>query len=632
MKRYGDSRLKTAVVESDRFGSTTPFNRLVVNSLSEVDQETLDHDVIILNKEDDSIYSYNIGHGAWVNMKTLDPNALPRVYFDIAQDIYNVIWMDPTAGNYLSVASGMLDLGDVGDPQDFVLDFWFINDLTLPISIGTILYNGLDTGPVDLEANMNMLISTSGSILLKDPNNQANPTIVANAADNGYLNVFRPRLKSLTKINTTYMKHVAIIRSGETTYLAIDGIIEASAPSVEYFHYDDVKIGAGYVGSFTGGIVNLRVTKGTDLGWTNVFDPPNYNPTADTTTLFLMGSNTCIDTTTNHAITIVGTTPIITQKRFHYQLTKDHQNSVIMSNLVQDSVVFRFPHDCSDLNFHFDARPSDFEIIPFDSITVQGKVFGKIRFNKFATFTIRSGKLVKSITTQQYDIDFLFDKFSSIAYATFIVASDDFIHHYDSNIGWYNNIITPNVIHQSNILPFKDSSGIIDCSLGTYTLKSFPENQLNTSAFQIQFLFYLTAGVNVDTPIISGDNGTTITQLILTSNERFKFIYLDGNTVTRNFTSNISLEVGYWYNVILTFEYTGGSSPTIISYGKYNIPSPVYSGTGAAYGYYYCTNFMRILNAGPWYISCLKFVRNGTRLISNFQPRVYSELKFLALT
>ncbi|RLC22289.1 MAG: hypothetical protein DRI57_00260, partial [Deltaproteobacteria bacterium] len=341
MKRYGTPNLIQSDVKSDKFASDNPFNKLVVNSLSEVDQGTLDHDVIIFNKEDDKIYTYSPGSDGWIpSMDTGLSTVYDKlredsvIYIDDVQDIYNEFEFDTSIDNHLAIHPDMLDLGDIGSPVDCVIDFW-LKPAETQFS-GTMIYNGQNTGQVDLDQNKNFLLTTHGVELIKDPNYQDDPTIIRNNTENGYIHCIRPALKSISRIFRYTLVHVAIIRSGDTTYLAINGKIEDSAESVEYYHYDDVLIGVGYYGTSNGKLINLRVTKGTDLGWTTDFIPPNHNITPDANTHFLMDSTSVVDTMGNHSINVVGDAPSITQDRFYYQLPIEYNGCTIKTNLSQD--------------------------------------------------------------------------------------------------------------------------------------------------------------------------------------------------------------------------------------------------------------------------------------------------------
>jgi len=366
MEIHGKFNLVDSEVKSDEFASNKQFNKLLVNNLSEVDQGTLDHDVIIFNKEDDQVYTYDVGHDSWKSLNQLqndmlyDNNYLNVIYIDDEQDVYNqfeFIYSYGTHG-YLVVDKEMFNFGAIGSPIDFVIDFWLKPHWSDDYNVsGTILHNGLDSGSVDTEVNKNLTITTTGIKLLRASNYQDDPHVLQNADADGHLYINRPELKSYSKLITSpgYMTHVALIRSGDTTYLAINGRIEDSAPSVEYFHYDDVKIGDGFIRALGMKIINLRVTKNDDLGWTSDFVPPNHNITPDGNTDFLMDSTSIVDTIGNHAISTVGIAPIITQDRFYYQLTKEHIGSIIKTNLEHDDISFRLPLTyISDEYSHYD--------------------------------------------------------------------------------------------------------------------------------------------------------------------------------------------------------------------------------------------------------------------------------------
>jgi len=169
------------------------------------------------------------------------------------------------------------------------------------------------------------------------------------------------------------LMHVAIIRSDDgMTYLAINGHIEDSAESVEYYSYDPVKLGSGHVGAFDNALINFRTSVGTDRGWTTDFEPPNFNPPVDQFTKFLMDSTSTVglyDRSVNgFDVTVIGTAPVVTQDTFHYQLTHaDHNNTVISSTLVQDDINFRLPNE--DCIIHFlPTTGQTFNISAIDAI------------------------------------------------------------------------------------------------------------------------------------------------------------------------------------------------------------------------------------------------------------------------
>jgi len=376
MKRYGNPKLRTGEIQSNVFASPEAFNKLVVNDISEVDQGSLDQEVIIFNKADDQVYVYHPEFDSWkaVDDKHLHPHmktsSFPDLVIDEVNDVYNAIHFDRIESNYISVEPDLFDFGPIGSPIDFVIDFWitsYYKSVTEP-GYGTILYNGLNTGQVDLENNKNLLITTSDMQLLKNPNYQDEPIRNFDTYSNrdNYIHVMRPELHARRPLPMIrdLITHVALIRSGDTTYLAVNGKIEDSAPSVEYFHYDDVLFGAGYVEAFNGQLINFRVSKNTDRGWTTDFTPPNLNPVIDVNTDFLLGSDTVTDTTGKYTVNVNGTVPEVSQNRFYHQLTEEDVGKSITTNLVQDKLVLRLPDISKSYSFEVHAA------IPIEILSV----------------------------------------------------------------------------------------------------------------------------------------------------------------------------------------------------------------------------------------------------------------------
>jgi len=365
MIRYGNTNIIQSEVKSDGFASDEVFNKVIVNDMSEINQATLDHDVIVFNKGDDKFYTYDVVSDSWNtsgnNVGKVTDTVPNTIYINDVMDVYNQIRLNDNA--YLECSPDVVDFGELGSPENFVIDFWMKPEDRQ--QFGTILYNGKNTGQVDIEQNKNILITTSGETLVKDPNFQADPTITHDISKFQYINIHRPKLKSARRIIDYHLLHVALIRSGDTTYLAINGTIEDSAPSVEYFHYDNVLIGGGHWNSIKCRLINFRITKNTDFGWTTNFIPPNYNPIVDENTQFLLDStsNVCVDNTGNHSISVVGVDPSFTQDRFFYQLDADIFGNTISSNLSQDIIVFRLPETTENYQVYFDVDDTPFKLI-----------------------------------------------------------------------------------------------------------------------------------------------------------------------------------------------------------------------------------------------------------------------------
>jgi len=644
MKRYGSSKLKTSIINSDQFASDKEFNKLVVNNLSEIDQGTLDHEVIVFNKEDDAIYTYNAGFDSWKSIVDTENNlnshydTMPSIYIDVVQDDYRCFLFDEVITNYLTTDSELFDFGPLGSPDDFVVDFWLVN-YSEAIYNGTILYNGINTGQVDFEVNKNFLVTTSGSILIKDPNFQANPSTQLNAADDGYLNVYRPRLKSLSPITNSYMKHVAIIRSGDTTYLAIDGKINASAPSVEYFHYDPVKIGAGYVGAFGGGIVNLRVSKGTDRGWTTDFEPPNYNLTVDVNTDFLMDSTSLVDITDlseNHNITVVGVAPVVNVDKFYYQLNETHYNSIIKTNLSQDKLTLRLPKLFNDKFLYFDSSNIVFDIIPFEPKVYLANSFYNFKFSGLSSIVSNNDNIIQiSNSAIRYSAVSTYRKYSGLFnsnYSYILNCFDDIA--WEINSGSTYSKVPVDVKEDISLMPFKDSLGIIDCHNRGYELH--PGVSTHRWHFILNFLFMLTDDIVAESPIFSGHTETSLNSIMISSGNIVSFNLWDiSNAFRRLYGTGYPISKNIWYNMIFRFyyyEYSQNNSQMYFTFAPYN-DTPVYTPLFALYSvnYNWTYTFMTRLVQGPWYVSNIKYFWSVDRSQESYKGKHFTELPYLTM-
>jgi len=623
MEIHGKLNLVDSEVKSDEFASTSQFNKLVVNSLSEVDQGTLDHDVVIFNKEDDLFYTYDGGSDSWrsylveVNHK-YDMNEQSVIYIDDEMDIFNQFGFDRHQENHLVVHPDMLDLGDIGSPVDCVIDFWL--NPSERFEYGTILYNGLNTGPVNLEANKNMLITTSGDRLVRDPVNQLDPTTHQYPENDGYLQVLRPTLKSQSFMNP-FLTHVAIVRSGDTTYLAINGKIEDSAESVEYFHYADVLIGTGYIRSSSIPMINLRVTKGTDLGWTTDFIPPNHNITPDANTHFLMDSTSVVDTTGNHEITVVGDAPVITQDQFYYQLTTDHIGPIITTNLVQDRLNLRVPYNLPSYEYYFKPSPdtklnitlgnecvglNDYEIcqLRFDNVSGVHKVnrnHGKLIFANSVVKIPGSSDSTPAISTRELN----YDSKSYDSYYTILRCDDNTI--YDVGTDSQLDYNSRNVISTPALMPFSDSKSVIDCRVGDIPIWTEDDLIYDLSVKRgawVDFLFYLTDDVVASQNIIYCPDPTT--NLTIADN----YLTIQNGS---SLTSTLQLTKETWYHVILDYYFGYTSGLYQICQGTIEI-APLFSTT-------YHRNTLQGGRRTETTAYCFKTLRQGPWLMSTYRYR-----------
>jgi len=311
MKVYGKTNIFSGNISSNvAEESDKAQNILATDKLSEFDISGLDSEVSIIDKDTHSLTTFNPNESRWDD--TIDTGEPDDTVFvrDINIRLKSMRHFAASAiDSHLSIDKTLFDFGPIGSPEDFVIDFLIYKpDVD---TFGTLLYNGQYTGQVDLEQNKNFLLTTSGTTLVKVPNYQDDPNVSHNSADNGYVVCRRPYLKSNIKLDAYSNYHIAIIRSGDTTYLAINGEINDSAPSVEYFSYDDVKFGTGYYnsGQVTNIMSRLRVTKGTDRGWNKNFTPPDYEDTDgcdfvlhDTNLEDMMGNYTLSSGGTTHSI------------------------------------------------------------------------------------------------------------------------------------------------------------------------------------------------------------------------------------------------------------------------------------------------------------------------------------------
>ena len=113
---------------------------------------------------------------------------------------------------------------------------------------------------------------------------------------------------SALSANTWY--HIAVVRSGTSVTLYIDGVATNTATNSSNFTEDAATIGARYTRDeqyFSGYISNARLIKGTAV-YTSTFAPPTEKLTAVSgTSLLACKSNRFIDNSTNdHTITVNG--------------------------------------------------------------------------------------------------------------------------------------------------------------------------------------------------------------------------------------------------------------------------------------------------------------------------------------
>jgi len=587
MEMHGTLNLVDSEVKSDGFASDKSFNRLIVNNLSEVDQETLDHDVIIFNKEDVSIYTYVKSNDQWKSLEEFrlrditNEDDLITTIFNPKDQVNRILFYGNSS--QLNVDPDLFDFGPIGSPINFVIDFW-ISNVTVN---GTILYNGQKTGQVDLEVNKNLLITTSGAELVKDPNFQANPTTVQHSEYDYKINVIRPNLRANLNLQNKDLVHVALIRSGDTTYLAIDGKIKSSAPSVEYFHYDDVLIGSGYVGDLRGRLTNLRVTKGTDLGWTSDFIPPNHQIIPDANTAFLLDyvSNNFVDVTSNFNSIISSGTITVDQFDFFHQLTIDDLFPIIIdcNNTAGsfkfpfvginngDRLVFKNSSKLRLSSTYYPINPEWSQSVEIDICVhsspndIHEFVFFNNSWHEITNRSTLNGTIIPVFNTE----------FRNLAYSYgFIVDSiGDVYKHDKTKLSGFENAIEYDTIFNHNF-PYINLDKI----------------SANMAITPVTGAGFFTCRMVIRLDVNQNFNIAVGARSILSVNNCHIYCSFSGGSTNANWYTPIQLTLNQWYYVTFSCVYGGyshGNEITHISSYIYNMETGASNNSGNTYVDYY---------------------------------------------
>jgi len=190
---------------------------------------------------------------------------------------------------------------------DFTVEMWVNNN---SFAVAPVYYDGRPT-------------STNG----------AYPTIYAISGSLRYFTNGGDAITSYTVMSTGVWYHAAVVRSGATTTLYLNGVSQGTySDSQNYLNGASVRpcIGVSNAGLnlFNGYMSNLRVVKGTAV-YTANFTPPTSPLTAITNTQLLTLQNaTIVDNSTNaFTITNVGTTATAIQYPFNVFLFNDKSSA-----------------------------------------------------------------------------------------------------------------------------------------------------------------------------------------------------------------------------------------------------------------------------------------------------------------
>lgn len=403
MKVYGKHNIFSGAITSNVAEEADKAqNILPVEKLSEFDTSNLDPEITVLDKDKHQIAVYDDVTKDW-RENTIDViddiSGTELEYNYIVNDHLTIHTTNTDSSNHISIDKSLFDFGPPGSQLDFVVDFI----LVYTGQVATYLYNGKNVGQVDLEVNKNFLVTTNGAELVKDPNYQVDPTIVQHSEDNHYLNVLRPRLKSKFKLAYYSRYHVAIVRSGDIIYLVINGHIHDSAPAVDYFAYDDVMLGSGYASFGENIISSLRVTKGSDRGWTKEFTPPLKGD--DDGCDFVLDTTSLVDLKGNYSVNTIGS-PTYSLLTTCYPIFVGHDYRKVKVNISADPDNYAFVVLCDnehtqDYEMTFDTSITEAYIqntqdeqINYEVLGVNSKILKYSGRDSFANrvLTIKRGK------------------------------------------------------------------------------------------------------------------------------------------------------------------------------------------------------------------------------------------------
>lgn len=322
MKLIGDEMLNSGDVVSTEFAdNNVSFNHIKANNISEIDLQTVNNNNIIATRDDHTIHYYNAGADSWDDWE-LATCIQDRVTLNSDGDQFNYIHFLNDAARFLEVDNLLLQ--DLDNVHNFVIDWWMFqyaaNDT------GCLLFNGSTSSP-DPVTNKELCITTSGDIV--DPDTLG---VTPNPADDGYLNILYPPLKSNNPINNDRWHHCALVSNDGQLQLIIDSKVNDEVTFDNISDVENVLLGAGYSNGFEGYVGKIRITKGTNLGWYGGgFDLPDNDYIADGNTEFLMDSTSLVDTTANYAITVNGAALSIYQDNHYIYLKPSYLNKTIVT-------------------------------------------------------------------------------------------------------------------------------------------------------------------------------------------------------------------------------------------------------------------------------------------------------------
>jgi len=330
MKLLGDEMLNSGEVLSSEFSdNTVKFNRLTVNSMSEVDLQSVNKNVIITPLDSKDVYFNDKVSDVWNNWEQ-DVGVKQRINISSPNN-FNYIHFLSSIGRNFSIDNSALS----GLPSDasFVIDWWmFQYDANVD---GCLMYNGSTLSPNPVE-NKELCISTSGDIV--DPTTL---DVTANPGNDGYLNILYPPLKSLNKINDDFWHHFALVAQDGQIQLIVDSKVNDQTQFDGINSIEDLFFGFGYSSGIEAYVSSLRITKNSDLNWFDGnFDLPVNDYNVDANTEFLMDSTSLVDTTANNAVTVFGDALNIYQEDHYIYLQKSYRHAIVSFNFDADATVY----------------------------------------------------------------------------------------------------------------------------------------------------------------------------------------------------------------------------------------------------------------------------------------------------
>jgi len=333
MKLIGDEMLNSGIVDGPGISDTSfQFNRLTVNSISEVNLETVDKNVLISVIDDGEIYYYNNINDEWISW-SLDFVKRNKITFNSSntQNQFNYIHFLSDPDRNLEVSNSILD--QLTSENNFVIDWWMYQYST---NINGCLMYGGDTTSLNPILNKELCITTSGDII--DPETLL---LISNPSNDGYLNVLYPPLKSNIKINNGLWHHFALVTQNEKIQLVIDSEVHDETTFDNISSINNLLFGFGYGDGIESYVGKIRITKGTNLGWFGGgFDLPDNDYIIDVNTDFLMDSTSLVDTTGNYSVIVNGGSLNIYQENHYVYLQPSITGSFLDIDLPNDTNIY----------------------------------------------------------------------------------------------------------------------------------------------------------------------------------------------------------------------------------------------------------------------------------------------------